>query len=153
MRLDKKLIRGADAVTIDPFEAPYASDGSWSAQTSSASFNAKFLQSGSAEGHWITFAPRRLRAGSWSLALQHSQAAGNGIYTVDVSTDNETWTTIATIDGYAATSTATLTTVSEIDLAGGSYYLRFSMLAKSALNTGSTYYGKLAGISLTRQSG
>ena len=95
-----------------------------------------------------------LRAGTWTLALQHMKGSNRGIYTIalaPVAVDGTVgaFADVGTVDGYNAALTVTDEAVTGIVVADSSIYrLRLTMATKHASSAG--YRGSVSALSLTR---
>lgn len=137
-----------DGVMIDPLEPYFAKSGNLTYAQASNHFRAQYVSSDGIQNDYITYAPRYLRGGTWALALYHFTSTDRGIYTIQISTDNWTWTTLGTIDGYAASGAATRSVLNTLTIADGFYYVRVLMATKNA--SSSSYVLCVNEISLVR---
>lgn len=77
--------------------------------------------------------PAAMQAGTWTVVLTHHQASTFGIYTIAVSADASTWTTLGTVDGYSlAGATNQRAELTGLAVAAGMRYIRLKMATKNA---------------------
>lgn len=92
----------------------------------------------------LTWAPTYFRGGTYSLVLPHQKRTNGGIISVDISTDNSSWTNLTTIDTYNGSNTkAQRAVVNGLSISSGRYYVRLIVSTKN--DSSSAYAGVLEG--------
>jgi len=79
--------------------------------------------------------------------LGHRQLANNGIYTIEKSVDGSTWTSVGTVDGYAAAGASTRSELTGLTFPTGVTFIRFRMASKNASSSAySAVFGGFLGL-------
>lgn len=111
--------------------------------TNSFASDNPYIASTSAQNAYVEWQVA-LSAGTWSVFLNHYKGSDRGIYTVAIA-----GSTAGTIDGYNASSTSAVGSITGISVAAtGVQAIRFTMATKNA--SSSSYFGAIFGVQLLR---